>query len=467
LDELATINAIGRYDGWKSIARYLGRDRTTAMRWAAERGLPVRRLPGGKRGSVYALGPELDAWMAGLDNATAHPKAARLDRRTLVLGGLGAVAVAGATGLYLRRKRGAPSHIQPLLDQARLLRSQNSLDTQNQAIGLAREAVRLAPRSADAWGALGYAQATASHWRREPESQELREQAAAAGQRALDLDPTSAKGELALAAALPLLGANDWLARADGLKRALANDPSDPDVLIESAWILRFTGHQAAAVEMCRRVDPRDYTPPLFNIWIRALWSAGRIAEMNRRLETAALRYPGIRMLWSTRLELLMFGGRGDEARAAARNRRNRPSAVGDAQAEDVAAFAVALAGNDPGLTDAFLRVLERQAREDEGKAISAIRFASMKGRLDEAFALADAYFFGRGFAVGESMGNGLFIPLSQRRTNFLFEPPIAAMRADPRFATLTTELGLERYWRQANRPPDYRLHPSKGSVRA
>jgi len=55
-----------RIDGWKSIGAHFGRDRTTAIRWARERGLPVHRLPGGKTGTVYALRHELDAWAASL-----------------------------------------------------------------------------------------------------------------------------------------------------------------------------------------------------------------------------------------------------------------------------------------------------------------------------------------------------------------------------------------------------------------
>lgn len=51
-----------RLDGWKSIAAYFNRDRTTAMRWARERGLPIRRMPGGKQGSVFAFEHELAAW---------------------------------------------------------------------------------------------------------------------------------------------------------------------------------------------------------------------------------------------------------------------------------------------------------------------------------------------------------------------------------------------------------------------
>ncbi len=57
-----------RLDGWKSIAGYLKRDRTTVIRWTRERGLPVHRLPGGRTGTVFALRHELDSW-AGMSPA--------------------------------------------------------------------------------------------------------------------------------------------------------------------------------------------------------------------------------------------------------------------------------------------------------------------------------------------------------------------------------------------------------------
>ena len=53
-----------RLDGWKAIANFLGRERTTAIRWANERGLPVHRIPGGRTGTVYALRAELNAWLS-------------------------------------------------------------------------------------------------------------------------------------------------------------------------------------------------------------------------------------------------------------------------------------------------------------------------------------------------------------------------------------------------------------------
>ena len=57
-----------RLDGWKAIANFLGRERTTAIRWANGRGLPVHRVPGGRTGTVYALRSELEAWLSGPTN---------------------------------------------------------------------------------------------------------------------------------------------------------------------------------------------------------------------------------------------------------------------------------------------------------------------------------------------------------------------------------------------------------------
>ena len=51
-----------RLDSWKEIAAYLGRSVTTLQRWEAGEGLPVRRLAHAKKGSVFALKHELDAW---------------------------------------------------------------------------------------------------------------------------------------------------------------------------------------------------------------------------------------------------------------------------------------------------------------------------------------------------------------------------------------------------------------------
>jgi len=54
-----------RLDSWKEIASFFGRDERTVRRWEKERGLPVRRVPGGGRSAVFAYTHELADWLKG------------------------------------------------------------------------------------------------------------------------------------------------------------------------------------------------------------------------------------------------------------------------------------------------------------------------------------------------------------------------------------------------------------------
>lgn len=97
----------GRLDSWKAIAAYLGRDVSTVIRWEKEKGLPVHRIPGGRRQAVFAMTAEIDAWLVShaSDNSDASaqleqtPAAvsaapARVWRRAALVV-LGCAAVAG------------------------------------------------------------------------------------------------------------------------------------------------------------------------------------------------------------------------------------------------------------------------------------------------------------------------------------------------------------------------------------
>ncbi len=54
-----------RLDSWKEIAAFFGRDERTVKRWEKERGLPVHRVPGKSKGSVFAYLAELKDWLHG------------------------------------------------------------------------------------------------------------------------------------------------------------------------------------------------------------------------------------------------------------------------------------------------------------------------------------------------------------------------------------------------------------------
>jgi hypothetical protein len=101
--------ANGRLDSWKDIAAYLGRDVRTVIRWQ-EKGLPVHRVPGGKRQAVFAYRTEIDDWLHGKSNSPtvglAEPKR-----------GNSVVLVSPSTGRVLEEdsKRKAESRKHPRL----------------------------------------------------------------------------------------------------------------------------------------------------------------------------------------------------------------------------------------------------------------------------------------------------------------------------------------------------------------
>lgn len=66
------MEARARLDSWKDIARYLGRDVRTVIRWEQTRGLPVHRVPGGTLSRVFAYPDELDRWLEGGGAARAN-----------------------------------------------------------------------------------------------------------------------------------------------------------------------------------------------------------------------------------------------------------------------------------------------------------------------------------------------------------------------------------------------------------
>ena len=62
-----------RLDSWKEIAAYLGRDLSTVRRWERDKKLPVHRVPGGDRRSVFAYRDQIDAWLKGLEDSQDIP----------------------------------------------------------------------------------------------------------------------------------------------------------------------------------------------------------------------------------------------------------------------------------------------------------------------------------------------------------------------------------------------------------
>jgi Tol biopolymer transport system component len=122
-------SANGRLDSWKEIADYLKRDVRTAIRWEKERGLPIHRVPGGKRQAVFAHQQEIDAWMGSQTKSPSEQAEgrkdifARLGRRTLAISAACLLLMIGIGGWLSRSTKASvirPVSFNQVTDDGRL-----------------------------------------------------------------------------------------------------------------------------------------------------------------------------------------------------------------------------------------------------------------------------------------------------------------------------------------------------------
>ncbi|WP_293345667.1 winged helix-turn-helix domain-containing protein [Phenylobacterium sp.] len=415
--------------------------------------------------TITKVGYRLVAQGGAGHEAPAVPKAATgpVFSRRAALAGAAAVGVAGVAGLAvaIRGRRGGAEtpENEALMAQAWAAWTQGSAEGNSQAIGLYRRLLDANPRSADGWGLLGCAYADrAQGWVRPSERESVRLRASSAGRRSLELDSRNACGRVAIAWARPIRG--NWLLMEREFRRAMADQPGKTLGPFGVARLLLLVGRFSEAAPLFERV--RDVAPTVnqYRHQIDALWGAGRQDEAERLLDEAMSIYAANQSIWFTRFKLLLFGGRASAAVAMLRDAESRPRGMPQENVDDLMRLAVAVETRAPPAVAALVAYETRRGRSSPTPARYAIENLSAVGRVDEAFALADAYFFSRGFVIPDvpaGPGEQARAVLEEREPSLLFLPATRAMRADPRFSRLTEELGLERYWREAKAQPDYR----------
>jgi len=397
--------------------------------------------------------------------AIDQSSAGRSTRRGFVLGGgaLGVAAVAGGGAWLYRRaiRPTVPPEVEQLMARGWTMMLQGNRDSQIEAAGLFRRAVELAPDHADGWGSLGFVYAYSSHYYPVGEREALRDRGRAAANRALSIDPRNGMGRAALAFTRPWRG--HWLETERTLRAAGRDHPKDDMLRVTLGYILGMVGRYAEAAEILERIggseSGRTLEPGEYFYLIQSLWAAGRPEDADRRIAEAATLYPTHSFIFLQRYKIWLFSGRVGAAAALITNRSGHPAEFSQQDLEPLARMARLFESRASGEIARFAQEGMETARTGSGAAVEILEEFAGLGLIDEAFALADALFFGRGFTVPDrdAPGSPYYHAPEDRETSALFLPSTRAMRADPRFNRLTEELALERYWREAGVRPDYR----------
>ena len=394
----------------------------------------------------------------------APPAAASTASRRWLLAGGSAALLAGGGYLAWRRSRPAPptnptvSRIALQIEQGRQAIRAGNPEAAAQAQGIFEHLVEIAPGTAEAWGGLALSYAYSSH-SVQSRTDAFRLRAADAIRHARAIDAHNAYAYAAQATVLPYAGA--WLEKEKILREGIGHNPNSDELLLTIADFLNSVGRNDEAADFAARANASATQPDPALIWLSTViyWSAGRIAEADAIAAQGASLFPRQRSCWFTRIGLLMFTGRGDEALALLANEDGRPPGTPDEDFDAVAAAARALKSKSKADIDDAMALNIALAHKGAGYAENAMGFAAVLGRVDDAFTIADGLYLGRGFAVGTlrfSAVQRVYTLLQDRRTRHLFTPSASAMRRDTRFAMLVEEIGLTRYWRDAGIRPDY-----------
>lgn len=326
------------------------------------------------------------------------------------------------------------------------------------ALAAFREAVALAPNHAEPWGALAIAYAYQFVRGSPSEAAANERQAKASMARALAIDPDNGdalQAGLAIdfAKGLPLAEVERRLDTA--LRRA-----SDKSGLTDMrCFFFSQVGRDRAALsafdQRMRIALPMSAPNEAARGYL--LWGVGRTVEADQLLTRLMEQWPRHISVWFTLQKMLTYSGRYDRALALIDDVERRPLGVPEWNFELSRQQTLGLA--DPAAhRERALAMNRESARRGSGFAVNAMIYFSAVGRVDEAFEVADALYFGKGFIVPNQRFTAEQGSFDSRRrlTGYLFEPATATMRADPRFTGMTERLRLGAYWRESGSRPDY-----------
>lgn len=442
----------GVYVGDDSLNRTIGKIRRTGAQVAP--GLfEIETIP---RTGYRLTGEILEHIGGGPAEAARAAEPSGISRRVLVGSGVAAAAIFGAVGLWWANRPRTDPRFLALMNQADEAVRNGSFENPK-LIGVYEQAVRLEPGSARAWGLLAlYKSREVDHTRAENPARTLRE-AEEAARRALAID---AKEPNALTAMVHIRGPLDWASRDRQFRSIVAIDRANIPALTELMTLLQAAGMNRESWSWNERIlEVAPLSRPHLVMRAMKLWILGNVPASDKAFERVRALWPADQFAFGQRLGIFIYTGRPSAALAML---ENAPAGI-DVQDFSLSRIAAeALQKRTPSAMEAARNACVEAARKTPWKVNSAAMILGSLGEPDLAFELTEGYLLSRGKVVSGNQSTAAAISdWNRRMTPWLFTPPLAAMRADPRFLKLCEATGLGAYWRARGVKPDYLAYKS------
>ena len=399
----------------------------------------------------------IDALTRPHDAPASSKRTVETSRRTAVIGGVAAAAIAIAGGTFWRsRSRDHPSPEAAVLMQKGIDALQNNdvfaaddAGSIGNAIALLSEATQADPRNASAWGSLALAYSALKRVSPVPQRPGLDSRSRSAATKALSLDAREPRATAALLLLEPLY--RHWHAAEHANRAALQRAPPIPLLFFLLSETLGSVGRMKEAAAISIKADRRHFIiPGADRRVVLDLWGAGDLQGADEALRLAVDHWPQQPQVWRTRVEYLMFSGRASDALAIVNNESERPPGTPDGLVLALNATARALGGQGDRVQG--VRRSIDYLEEQPAAAFGIVHACAALGDLETCFAILDGYYFGEGVWSKVAPDGGDL----DRATSALFLPPMKPAWRDARFARLLQRIGLDRYWRESGTIPDF-----------
>jgi DNA-binding winged helix-turn-helix (wHTH) protein/tetratricopeptide (TPR) repeat protein len=383
-----------------------------------------------------------------------------IPRRAVVAGGACALVALGGAGLWRARTNARAAEAQRFIDRGDVLLRDAVPIQAGEAVPPLQSALEIDPGNAHALGLLALAEETRANNGGSTNAGETLRSAEQAARTALQRDPNEPHARLAMIDIKA--GSLDWAQMEDRLEALRTSAPTNLHVLGSLTSFLQAAGRTSRSWvynEQAAAGAPSSPTPQ----WRRALrlWTAGHTEEALSLSERLLPLWPRHALVWNARFMILAFSGRTGAAAAMLRNAVGPSGNSHPARPEQwlptLDAFSEPTPARIAKAKDANLAA----AQLNPGQATYAAMVLSQLGETDAAFDVIDALLLSKGpLVANRPILPHSFVANSPSwcRTQWLFMPPLAAVRSDGRFKALCDEIGLSRYWRQRGVAPDTRI---------